>query len=122
MSMSEQEKPKGPTLFNMISSFARELKTYVANGAPNVTTEDYIERLDACDRCEHVKKPQMRCGLCGCLLEHKAKWKTTKCPDNPPRWKTQIIDGKRQENNNTNTSNEIQSASNESGADSKSSV
>ena len=120
--MSEQEKPKGPTLFNMISSFARELKTYVANGAPNVTTEDYIERLDTCDKCEHIKKPQMRCGLCGCLLEHKAKWKTTTCPDKPSRWKTQIIDGKRQENNNTNTSNEIQSASNESGADSKSPV
>tara|TARA_R100000781_G_scaffold67245_1_gene42414 strand:+ start:202 stop:564 length:363 start_codon:yes stop_codon:yes gene_type:complete len=120
--MSEQENPKSPNLFNMISSFARDLKTYVENGAPNVTTEDYIERLDACDKCEHVKKPQMRCGLCGCLLEHKAKWKTTKCPDNPSRWKTQIINGKRQESNNTNSSNEIQSTSNESRTDNKSSV
>ena len=22
----------------------------------------------------------MRCGSCGCLLEHKAKWKTADCP------------------------------------------
>lgn len=38
----------------MISSFARELKTYIAEGAPNVTTEDYVERLEACDSCEHL--------------------------------------------------------------------
>ena len=31
----------------------------------------------------------MRCNLCGCLLEHKAKWKTTTCPDNPQRWDPQ---------------------------------
>ena len=47
----------------------------------------------------------MRCGLCGCLLEHKAKWKTTTCPDKPERWKKQILDVQRQENNNTDISN-----------------
>lgn len=47
----------------------------------------------------------MRCGLCGCLLEHKAKWKTTTCPDKPTRWKEQILDGERQEGDNTNASN-----------------
>tara|TARA_R100001163_G_C4971864_1_gene131451 strand:+ start:57 stop:419 length:363 start_codon:yes stop_codon:yes gene_type:complete len=120
--MSDSEIPKGPNMFNMISSFARDLKTYIANGAPNVTTEDYIERLNACDACEHLLRPQIRCGLCGCMLEHKAKWKTTKCPDNPPRWKTQIIDGQRQKSNNTDSSDEIQSTSEESGTNSKSSV
>lgn len=56
----------------------------------------------------------MRCGKCGCLIEHKAKWKTAICPDIPSRWKPQIIkkvdkqeDGKKQENNNTDTSNEV---------------
>lgn len=34
----------------------------------------------------------MRCGLCGCLLEHKAKWKTTTCPDKPERWKPVFMD------------------------------
>ena len=28
----------------------------------------------------------MRCGKCGCLLEYKAKWRTTTCPDTPQRW------------------------------------
>ena len=105
--MNNPEDPKVPNMFNMVSSFARELKTYLLNGAPNVTTEDYIERLEACNSCEHLIKPQMRCGLCGCLLEHKAKWKTTECPDKSSRWKKQIIDGERQEGNNTNSSNEV---------------
>ena len=94
-----------PNIFNMISSFARELKTYIAEGAPNVTTEDYVQRLEACDSCEHLIREKMRCGLCGCLLEHKAKWKTTTCPDKPTRWKEQILDGERQEGDNTNASN-----------------
>jgi hypothetical protein len=102
MNNSEQ---KTPNLFNMISSFARELKTYIAEGAPNVTTEDYVQRLEACDSCEHLIREKMRCGLCGCLLEHKAKWKTTTCPDKPTRWKEQILDGERQEGDNTNASN-----------------
>jgi hypothetical protein len=105
--MNNPEEPTGPTMFNMISSFARELKTYIANGSPNVSTEDYVERLEACNSCEHVKKPQMRCGLCGCLLEHKAKWKTTTCPDKPTRWKKQIVNGLEQEGNNTKTSDEV---------------
>ena len=32
----------------------------------------------------------MRCGKCGCLLEHKAKWKTADCPDN--KWPKQNND------------------------------
>ena len=93
--MNNPEEPKSPTMFNMISSFARDLKTYIASGAPNVTTEDYVGSL---------VKPQMRCGLCGCMLEHKAKWKTTTCPDKPTRWKKQIINGLEQESNNTDIS------------------
>lgn len=105
MNNPEDPKIQPPSLFNMISSFARDLKEYVKQGAPNVTTEDYVQRLEACNNCEHVLKPQMRCGLCGCLLEHKAKWKTTTCPDKPQRWKTQILDGQRQKGDNTATSN-----------------
>ena len=92
----------------MISSFARDLKEYVKQGAPNVTTEDYIQRLEECNNCKHIIRENMRCGLCGCLLEHKAKWKTTDCPDKPSKWKKQILNNdKRQENNNPNTGNKI---------------
>ena len=110
MSKEEENKDlhvKTPTLFQMIKSFAVEVGKYVASGAQNVTPEDYVDRLDACLICPHLQKEKMRCGLCGCLLEHKAKMKTTTCPATPPRWKPQLIDGKRQEDNNTDSSNEV---------------
>ena len=58
---------------------------------PNVSQQDYQDRLDACFKCEHFLEKLNRCGKCGCLIEYKAKWKTTKCPDDPQRWKPQIV-------------------------------
>ena len=37
----------------------------------------------------NVLRHLMRCGKCGCLVEHKAKWKTTTCPDG--KWKEQDL-------------------------------
>ena len=84
-----------PTMFQMLRNFSKEVVNYIKEGAPNVTAEDYADRLDACNKCPHLKKESMRCGLCGCLLEHKAKWKTTVCPDKPERWKSQITEEER---------------------------
>jgi len=103
--MKDKEDTKPPSLFKMIKNFTMEVGKYVAEGAPTVTPEDYTERLDACLSCENINKEKMRCNLCGCLLEYKAKMKTTTCPDKPTRWKPQLINGKRQENNNTDSGN-----------------
>ena len=92
-----QEKPieksstEAPTIFQMLRSFTSELTTYVKNGAPNVSEENYTNRLKACQSCEHLNKKLMRCKLCGCLIQHKAKWKTTSCPDKPQRWAKENI-------------------------------
>ena len=96
-----QEKPidksniKPPTIFQMLRSFTSELTTYVKNGAPNVSEENYELRLDACRSCEHLDEKLMRCKLCGCLIQNKAKWKTTTCPDKPQRWKKEDIEVKK---------------------------
>ena len=84
-----------PTLFQMIKSFTKDTAKFVKNGAPIISKDDYAERLDACMGCEHVNKKSMRCGLCGCMLQMKARMKTAECPDKPSRWKEQIVDGKR---------------------------
>ena len=78
---------KGPSILKMASNFASDLVKYVKEGAPNVSQRTYVERLDACKKCPHLLPENMRCGKCGCLLEHKAKWKTTTCPDEPSRWR-----------------------------------
>tara|TARA_R100001509_G_scaffold142466_1_gene97876 strand:- start:553 stop:921 length:369 start_codon:yes stop_codon:yes gene_type:complete len=77
------------SMFDMVKNFAKETIEYAKQGAPNVSTEDYQERLETCGRCEHLKEDQGRCGLCGCVVEHKAKWATSKCPDE--RWEPQIV-------------------------------
>jgi len=102
----------------MMKSFSKELASFVKEGMPNVSEQDYQDRLDTCFKCEHFLEELNRCGKCGCLVEFKAKWKTTKCPDDPPRWKQQIVgeagkklhiktSEKNTEGDNTKDSNEI---------------
>lgn len=70
----------------MVKGFVKEAVEYAKQGAPHVTAKQYEDRLKACYSCEHLKKDTERCGLCGCLIEHKAKWATASCPDSPKRW------------------------------------
>ena len=84
---------KKPSVLDMVKSFAKEVTKYAKEGAPNVTKASYKKRLDTCDSCEHLKRGSMRCGLCGCLVEHKAKWATANCPDR--RWAKEVVDRRK---------------------------
>lgn len=85
--MTEDDKyQKPPSMFQMVTNFGKELAKYIKEGSPNVTPDQYVARLTGCNACPHLIKKSMRCGLCGCMLEHKAKWSTTDCPDKPSRW------------------------------------
>ena len=84
--MSQNEQ-KPPSILGMMKSFTKDLTKYIKEGAPNVTPDQYVGRLSICKECPHLIKKSMRCGVCGCLIEHKAKWSTTDCPDKPGRWK-----------------------------------
>mgnify|MGYP003142989154 FL=1 len=75
---------KKPSILDMVTNFAKETIEYAKQGAPNVTEESYKKRLETCSDCEHLRRKVMRCGMCGCLVEQKAKWATAKCPDD--RW------------------------------------
>ena len=103
------------SFLQMVKNFATEAKEYVKQGAPNVTEAQYAERVQTCDACPHLERKEMRCGLCGCFVEHKAKWQTSNCPDN--RWVKIIVGetGKKlnirgQKNNNSKTINGSQSS------------
>ena len=75
-----------PSFYQMAKNFTKSLTEHVANGMKSVSLQIYMERLDACNKCEHLIKNKKRCGLCGCMLEHKAKWETATCPDKISRW------------------------------------
>ena len=102
------------SIFQMIKTFAKEAALYAKNGAPNVTQKEYRKRLEACNICPHLKKDLMRCGVCGCLVEHKAKWQTSQCPDEPQRWAKIVVGAKGKklnigrESSNTDTSDATQ--------------
>ena len=83
-----KNKPKLPSVWQMTKNFAKDLTKYVSEGAPNVSVEEYSRRLSICESCEFFLEEKSRCGACGCLLEHKAKWKTTTCPKK--KWAPQI--------------------------------
>ena len=75
---------KTPSCLDMMSNFTKEVVEYAKQGAPHVTEAQYKERIRTCGSCNYLKQDVMRCGKCGCLVEHKAKWATTTCPDK--RW------------------------------------
>lgn len=102
------------SFLQMVKNFASEAKDYIKQGAPNVTEAQYAERVQTCDACPHLLREEMRCGLCGCFVEHKAKWQTSNCPDN--RWEKIIVGetGKKinisgRKNDNTENVNNTQS-------------
>ena len=80
------EENKTPSIFKMLTNFAKASIEYVAAGMPSVTAEQYEDRIKACHECPHLKEDTKQCGLCGCYVETKASWRTTTCPDTPPRW------------------------------------
>ena len=89
--MENQEK-KLPSAFTMMKNFSKELKDFVLKGMPSVSSKDYQDRIDTCFSCPHFLENVNRCGACGCLVEYKARWKTTTCPKD--HWKKQDIDVK----------------------------
>lgn len=91
----KRQEIKPPSMFQMLKSFSTEIAIYIKNGSPNVSEENYTNRLAECHSCENLNKKLMRCNLCGCLIQHKAKWKTTTCPDKPQRWAKENIEVKK---------------------------
>jgi hypothetical protein len=75
-----------PNIFQMIGNFAKASAKYAASGFKPVTEDQYVERLQACSTCPHLKEENMTCGICGCYIEVKAGWQTSECPDKPNRW------------------------------------
>jgi len=66
----------------MLLNFKNEVIQYARAGAPHVSGAAYESRLSTCASCPHLE--EYRCGMCGCVIEEKAKWATSNCPDN--RW------------------------------------
>jgi len=106
------------SVYKMVRSFVKEAVKYAKEGAPHVTARQYEQRLTACMKCPNYREDVGRCGLCGCIVEHKAKWATATCPDKETqRWdpvkigesgKKVILKKNESKGNTTDTSDKAQ--------------
>ena len=85
---------KTPPLTTRIATYEEEYAKWEAAGKP-VRTRDEIRQLydTYCQNCPHYSG--WLCRICGCLVNrtiglNKLRWATTECPDDPPRWGTDI--------------------------------
>lgn len=69
-----------------IERFAAAVVDHVADGCANVSKEQLAGRLAACESCPF--REWLTCGhhSCGCFIWLKARWRSEKCPADPPRW------------------------------------
>tara|TARA_R100001082_G_scaffold108847_1_gene84805 strand:+ start:2309 stop:2659 length:351 start_codon:yes stop_codon:yes gene_type:complete len=77
------------SFLKMIADFTKESVNFIKQGAPVASPEQYEERMSICVDCEHYTSAH-KCGLCGCYMPVKAKWKTTKCAATPPKWEALV--------------------------------
>lgn len=80
MSKEEDGYVKTPTFLEMVTNFKRDMHKFIKSGAVVTTPEEYSSRLGECNSCDKLIRERMRCGQCGCLLEGKAKMKSSYCP------------------------------------------
>lgn len=78
------------TLGEMVWSFATELTTHAKGGFAHVDPVTYSRRISICIDCPLFAKESPHCTKCGCNMEVKAKWATSRCPLNPPLWDREL--------------------------------
>lgn len=73
-----------PGLLQKAVNFGTAVARHVADGARQVTTDEYHARLNICRTCDSCDVARMVCReqACGCQLHIKAKWRSEHCPVN----------------------------------------
>ncbi len=67
-----------PSLARQAWNLAQSLADFVADGCHLVTADQYRQRLEICDTCDHRR--DNRCLKCGCRLSLKARGRAFQCP------------------------------------------
>ena len=91
--MTKKEKP---SILKMVRNFVKESVNFIKEGAPVCSEDEYTERITLCSTCDKYNEDKQTCGICGCFMPAKAGWKTSACPDDPPKW-NKLIEPKEEE-------------------------
>jgi len=77
-----------------IIRFTASLIKFIASGRGFLSQEQILTRLTICKICANFTGS--RCSLCGCNCGNRKKfmnklsYPTEQCPDNPPRWPSEL--------------------------------
>jgi len=77
MEMSDNKK-KEPGIIKKATNFAKAVQKHAKDGFKDVSLEQYIERIDICNKCPLQKDGN--CLECGCVISKKAWWRSEDCP------------------------------------------
>ena len=67
-----------PSTTQQVKNLSKSIYDYAKSGFKNVTTEQYKDRLNICNKCEFLD--DSRCTQCGCFIGVKAWIASEKCP------------------------------------------
>lgn len=70
--------PKGPSLLRMALTATKAMAQFVGSGFKKVSPDVYQSRIQLCMTCEH--HTGLRCRLCGCFTNAKARLPHEECP------------------------------------------
>lgn len=76
----EELKASLPSTWQQTKNLAVATAEHIANGMKTVPVDLKSQRLAICEQCPFYLKDSSRCSKCGCNLQVKAAWESSKCP------------------------------------------
>ena len=73
----------GKTALKQAKNASKAMLQVITGQALKIDETAYIERINRCKECDKLNKSSMRCNLCGCFVQVKAKYKgaSFECPE-----------------------------------------
>ncbi len=72
-------KEKFPPMIWMAVEYTKEGIAYLVAGRPRRTQDEQDACWIICELCNQFNKETKRCRKCGCFMEGKIPWKTSRC-------------------------------------------
>jgi hypothetical protein len=79
---------KAPGFLEKAVNFTGAAVKHLKGGMKNVSAETQLKRISICEGCEFFDSdPAKRnCLKCGCKMDVKSKWASSRCPLDEPKW------------------------------------
>ena len=70
----------GVTVWTRLKMFTKTMWAWARNGFKLEDEQTSQARLEICEECPHLKKPNYQCDMCGCMMKKKTKVLGAACP------------------------------------------